>query len=305
VISNDIYRAAVFEIVRRGATIIPGDVKNAFLKAIAVETCPSAREGLEKTLQSMELSSKRNNPVCPDTGWPIFYIKAGNDCRIEGGFLGLEDALRNAVRKATGMGYLRKTMKHPLTGYDPGDNIGANIPDFTYRFVPGTYIEITYAAKGGGSECFGGTRHKVVAFADGLAGIKKQVIDSFAAAARTGAICPPSVLGVGIGGTANLAAALAKEAACLRVIGSVHPDPEIHQIETELEDAVNRLGIGVMGAGGATSVFAVNVEYAYTHIAGICVDISANCMVARRSTVRINGDGETVFPENPKWFGDR
>ena len=173
------------------------------------------------------------------------------------------------LAKATKLGYLRATMKHPLTGYDPGNNIGMNIPDFTYKFVDGDSIEMSYAAKGGGSECFGGTRHRIVAFAGGIKGIEKFVIDSFVASARAGAVCPPSVLGIGIGGTANVAANLAKEAACLRTVGSKHPDPMFRKIEEDLYEALNSLGIGILGAGGKTSVLAVNVEYAYTHIAGI------------------------------------
>jgi L(+)-tartrate dehydratase alpha subunit len=196
-------------------------------------------------------------------------------------------------------------MKHPLTGYDPGNNIGMNIPDFTYKFVEGNSLEISYAAKGGGSECFGGTRHRIVAFADGVAGIEKFVIDSFVASARAGAVCPPSVLGIGIGGTANVAANLAKEAACLRTVGSKHPDPMFRKIEEDLYEALNSLDIGILGAGGSTSVLAVNVEYAYTHIAGIACATSTNCMVARRASTRILGDGSVEMMKSPMWFGDR
>ncbi len=218
--------------------------------------------------------------------------------------LGLTDAMRAAVRRATEAGYLRKTMKHPLTGFDPGDNIGENIPWPSFKFVPGDALEMAYVAKGGGSECFGGTRHRVVAFADGVKGIEKFVIDSFVEATRSGGICPPNILGIGIGGTANVAANLAKEAACLRPIGSRHPEPLFRKIEEDLYEALNSLGIGVMGIGGDTSVLAVHVEYAYTHIAGICVDMSANCMVARRAATRIKADGSTEVLPYLNWFRD-
>ena len=196
-------------------------------------------------------------------------------------------------------------MKHPLTGWDPGDNIGSNIPNFTYQFVPGEELEVTYVAKGGGSECFGGTRHRVVAFADGVKGIEKFVIDAFVEATRSGGICPPNVLGIGIGGTANVAANLAKEAACLRTVGSSHPEPMFHKIEEDLYKALNSLGVGIMGIGGDTSVLAVNVEYAFTHIAGICVAISSNCMVARRGSIRIHADEQLEVMESPNWFEGR
>ncbi len=196
-------------------------------------------------------------------------------------------------------------MKHPLTGDDPGTNVGINVPGFTYKFVPGDFMQITYVAKGGGSECFGGTRYRVIAFADGVTGIKKSIIDWYIAAARAGAICPPSILGVGIGGTANIATHLAKEAATLRTIGSHHPEPIIAEIEKDLTTAINKLGIGPMGSGGATSVFAVHVEYSLTHLAGIALAMSANCWVARRATTKIYSDGRTEEFDNPNWFNGR
>ena len=304
-IKTEVYEKALFETIKRGATEISDDVKLAFEKAIEREENPDARRGLITTLESMEMSAKRENPLCVDTGWPIFYFKVGNQCELEGGFVELENAARRAVAKATEKGYLRATMKHPLTGYDPGNNIGMNIPDFTYQFVDGDSIEMSYAAKGGGSECFGGTRHRIVAFADGIKGIEKFVLDSFVASARAGAVCPPSVLGIGIGGTANVAANLAKEAACLRTVGSKHPDPMFAKIEEDLYEAINSLGIGILGAGGTTSVLAVNVEYAYTHIAGIACATSTNCMIARRASSRITADNKITRMISPNWFGDR
>ena len=304
-IKTDVYEQALFETVKRGATEISPDVREAFETAIAKESNPDAKKGLAATLQSMDMSAQRENPLCVDTGWPIFYFKVGNQCELEGGFIELENAARRAVAKATEKGYLRATMKHPLTGFDPGNNIGMNIPDFTYQFVEGDAIEISYAAKGGGSECFGGTRHRIVAFADGIKGIEKFVIDSFVASARAGAVCPPSVLGIGIGGTANVAANLAKEAACLRTVGSKHPDPMFAKIEEDLYNALNSLGIGILGSGGDTSVLAVNVEYAYTHIAGVACATSTNCMVARRASSRIEADGTITKMTSPNWFGDR
>lgn len=304
-IKTEVYERVLFETIKRGATEISADVRDAFEAAISREKNEDAARGLMATLKSMDMSRERENPLCVDTGWPIFYFKVGNECEIEGGFVELECAARRAVEKATKLGYLRATMKHPLTGYDPGNNIGMNIPDFTYKFVEGDSLEISYAAKGGGSECFGGTRHRIVAFADGVAGIEKFVIDSFVASARAGAVCPPSVLGIGIGGTANVAANLAKEAACLRTVGSKHPDPMFRKIEEDLYEALNSLDIGILGAGGSTSVLAVNVEYAYTHIAGIACATSTNCMVARRASTRILGDGSVEMMKSPMWFGDR
>ena len=301
-IKRETIEKAVFDTIRRGATVISQDVREAFERAIEKESSPTAKTGLERTLRSMLMSERRDNLLCADTGWPIFYVKLGENCEIEGGLTAIEEIVKEQVALCTKKGYLRATMKHPLTGADPGNNVGMNIPGVTYRFVKGKDMEISYVAKGGGSECFGGTRHRMVAFADGLAGIKKCVLENFIAAARAGAICPPSIIGIGIGGTANIAANLAKEAACLRPVGSKHPEKEIAALETELKEAIDALGIGVLGAGGDTSALAVHIEYAYTHIAGVAVAMSCNCMVARRAATRIYADNVTEILKNPDWF---
>jgi tartrate/fumarate subfamily iron-sulfur-dependent hydro-lyase alpha chain len=219
--------------------------------------------------------------------------------------LGLEEAARSAVARCTKAGYIRATMKHPITGYDPGNNCGPNAPIFDMKFVPGSDLEVTYCAKGGGSECFGGTRQKVIAFADGIKAYEKCVIDWYVEATWQGATCPPSVLGIGIGGTANVSAHLAKQAAVLRAIGSHNPTPEFAQMEHDLYDVLNDLNIGIMGVGGKTSIFAVNVEYAFTHLDGIIVSMASNCMVARRATYRVKADSTMEVLDNAMWFGDR
>lgn len=301
-IKKEIFRETLFDCVKRGSTTIATDVLQAFETAIQTETSETAREGLKHTYESIQLAKVRQNPACPDTGWPLFYFKVGNTCEIEGGFVALEEAGRDAIRRATKEGLLRATMKHPLTGEDPGDNIGNNIPHFTYLFTEGDDLQVIFVAKGGGSECFGGTRHEVIAFADGIHGIEKFIIEAFIDASRAGAICPPNILGVGIGGTADVAANLAKQAASLRPIGSHNPDAQFKKIENDLYQAINTLGVGCMGVGGDVSVLAVHVEYAYTHLAGICVALSSNCMVARRAASRILFDGTVIKMQNPEWF---
>lgn len=304
-IKRNILAEAVFNTIKKSSCHIPPDVYAAFRQAISKETQSVSQKSFTATLQSLECSMEQEKLACPDTGWPLFFCKIGNSAEIEGGIVGLEEVSREMVAKATREGYLRSTMKHPLTGDDPGTNIGMNVPNFTYKFVPGDVIEITYVAKGGGSECFGGTRYQVIAFADGITGIEKFIIDSYIAAARAGAICPPAVLGVGIGGTSDICTSLAKEAATLRLIGSRHPEPTIARIEQDLYEAINELKMGAMGTGGETSVFAVNVEYAHTHIAGIATAMNANCWIARRATTRIYADGHTEKLDSPNWFEGR
>ena len=304
-ITQKVLEDAVFKTIKKSSCHISPDVHLAFERAIKAEKSVISKRAFEATLESLDRSIKYENLACPDTGWPLFFYKIGNDAKIEGGIIGLEEVSRRMVAKATEEGYLRSTMKHPFTGDDPGNNIGMNVPNFTYKFVPSDSIQVTYIAKGGGSECFGGTRYRMIAFADGIIGIKKFIIDCYIAASRAGAICPPSVLGVGIGGTSDICTRLAKEAAALRVIGSHHPEPMIAKIEEDLYKTINELKIGAMGSGGETSVFWVNVEYAHTHLAGIAVAMNANCWVTRRATTKIYSDGRTEELDNPNWFDRR
>ncbi|OGO04795.1 MAG: hypothetical protein A2Y73_02025 [Chloroflexi bacterium RBG_13_56_8] len=196
-------------------------------------------------------------------------------------------------------------MKHPLTGADPGNNIGMNIPVFTYKFVPGDSVQMTFVAKGGGGELFGGSRYRVIAFGDGIIGIEKFIIDSYIDGVRGGAICPPSIVGIGIGGTFDLSAKLAKEAAALRVIGSHHPEPQIAEIERNLFEALSELKVGAMGCGGEISVLGVHVEYAHTHIAGLTVAMNTSCLITRRAVARIHASGQVEELDDPRWFDGR
>ena len=305
-IKKELLENVIYNTIKKGATRLPKDVRTFFEDAIVRETSVNSKNSFSNTLKSINISETMDKPTCPDTGWPIFYFKIGNNACLEGGIMALEDATRRMVTRATKEGYLRNTMKHPLTGYDPGTNVGLNIPDFTYQFVPGEDFQVTYVAKGGGSECFGGTRHRMIAFADGVAGIEKFIIDAYVASTRAGAICPPSILGIGIGGPANVAANLAKQAACLRLVGSHHPEPIIAEMEKNLYSAINKLGIGAMGTGGDISVMSVNIEYAYTHIAGVAVATSSNCWIARRRTQKIYAaDGKVEELDDPNWFERR
>ena len=304
-ITQKVLEDAIFGTIKKSSCHISPDIYSAFERAIKAEKSPVSRRAFQATLESLQCSIKNENLACPDTGWPLFFYKIGNEAQVEGGILALEEISRRMVAKATREGYLRATMKHPLTGADPGNNIGMNVPSFTYKFVPGDSLQVTYVAKGGGSECFGGTRYQVMAFADGITAIKKFIIDCYIAASRAGAICPPAVLGVGIGGTSDICTKLAKQAAALRLIGSHHPEPEIAKLEEDLYRAINELKLGAMGSGGETSVFWVNAEYAHTHIAGIAVAMNANCWIARRATTRIYSDGRTEELDSPDWFDGR
>jgi len=301
-INEKIMEKVILNTIIKSSCVIPNDIIASFHQITESKKTGEEKDAFENMVKSLELSAKRKNPACPDTGWPLFFYKIGNDAVIEGGILKLEEISRKMVARATKEGFLRSTMKHPITGEDPGNNIGPHVPNFDYKFVPGNAIQLTYVAKGGGSECFGGTRYRMIAFADGIKGIEKFVIDSYISATRAGAICPPGILGIGIGGTANIAANIAKEAACLRIIDSRHPEPMIAKMEEDLFHEINNLGIGIMGSGKGPSVLSVNIEYAYTHIAGIAVALSSNCCISRRATTIIYDDGKIEELVNPDWF---
>jgi len=301
-ISLEILGEAIRSTIIKAASELPSDVAHAFEKAIENEKSQLAAESLISTFESCKQAREKGGLLCPDTGWPLFFIKIGTNAKIEGGLLELERVAKEKVKECTQKGYLRPTMVHPITRIGKGDNIGDHIPHFTYKFFPGESLEITFVPKGGGSELFGGTRYRVLAPSDIPAGIKKFVIDAYIQAASAGKICPPSIVGVGIGGTSDICMNLAKEAAVLRPIGSHNRDEEIAKLEIELKRAINELGIGPMGIGGSTSVFSVHIEYAYVHTAGLPVAINANCAIARRATVRIR-ESEFEFLDDPNWFG--
>lgn len=304
-ITRETLSNTIYETIVRATTKIAPDIDQAFRDSMDRETSELSKKWLEVTYDNVLYGRDHNCLACSDTGWPLFFYKIGEDAKIEGGLAQLEEISREMVAKATQNAFLRATVKHPITGYDTGNNVGSNVPGFTYKFVPGDSIELTYVAKGGGSECFGGTRYHVIGFADGIEGIGKFVLESYIAGCRAGKICPPSLIGVGVGGTADISAKLAKEASSLRVVNSRHPEPEIAQLEEKLYNAVNMLGIGGGGLGGDVSCFCVNVEYAFSHIGGIAVSMAASCAITRRATSKINADNTTEAKPFPNWFEGR
>jgi len=292
---------AAFRALHKAAVETPPDVKEAFRQA-AQTTNEPAKTHLEKTLENIDVAVERNVPVCPDTGWPLFFVKLGSDVRIEGGFSTLTGAFSIAVKRLTEMGLLRVTMVNPLTRKTALTNVGSNIPFIEYKPVSTDYIEITAVPKGGGAELFIPQPLRVLLLADGLVGLKKFVIDSIISGASTGKTCPPNVVGVGIGGTNDLCMKLAKQAALLRPIGDRHPESQIASLETELVCGLNSLQIGPMGAGGSPTVFDVHIEYALTHTAGHPVAINTQCSLTRRGTVRLHPNGQIENRILPEWF---
>jgi L(+)-tartrate dehydratase alpha subunit len=300
-ISQELLYQVGYEVNKRAAIVVPQDGLTAFGNAWERESKPLAHFILGKILENAKLAVADARPMCGDTGLPRYYVKVGNEARIDGGFVALERSLRRAVADVTQDIQLRANRVHPLTRKNPGNNLGVFAPNIDYSFEPdGDWIDIIAVHKGG----LFGTDYRMLFPADGTDGIKRFLLDNMAEFARRGLSCPPVVVGVGLGGTKDQAVSLSKEAACLRLIGNRHPDPDVAVLEEELRELANKTGFGVMGVGGDTTALDVHIEIAYTHTGGMPIAISQFCTAYRRAVARIYADGEVEFREDPLWFTD-
>ncbi|MDI7260565.1 MAG: fumarate hydratase [Thermodesulfobacteriota bacterium] len=282
-------------------TLMPSDVKNTLLEYLEKEQYETARLHLETIIKNCELAEKEGRLICPDTGSPLFYVRAGDNVRIEGGFSTLYEVSKNAIKKATTNARLRPNMVHPITRENPGTNVGYYLPKVEIRFDPQIdFLDIIAIPKGGGSEIFG-TFYRMMYPADGKKGIMKFILDCIKESTYAGKTCPPNVIGIGIGGTADVCMKIAKEAAVLRPIGSRHPDKEISSLEEELVQMVKDSGIGPMGMGGGSGILDVHIEYAVTHTAGLPVAFNAQCSLSRRKVARFTLDNQITYSDFPEW----
>ena len=253
-------------------TGLPVDVAERLRIDSRSESWPAARDTLEKLVENFEIAERENVPICQDTGLACVFMELGQDVHIIGG--GLYDAVNEGVRQGYREGYLRKSVvADPLRRLNTGDNTPAHIH---VEVTPGDRLILTVAPKGFGSENMG--RLAMLPPSAGESGVKDFVIDSVRLAGPNP--CPPVVVGVGIGGTFDLVARLAKKA-LLRSLDDPHPDPYYAAMERELLEQVNALGIGPQGFGGRTTALGVRIETYPTHIAGLPVAVNLNCHVAR------------------------
>jgi tartrate/fumarate subfamily iron-sulfur-dependent hydro-lyase alpha chain len=286
---------AMFDAVRMAATHLPPDVHAALARALAEETDPLARQHLELSLANAAAAAAGDGLACADTGFPLFFVTAGARTSIEGGFGTLWRAAEAATARATEANYLRPTMVHPLERTNPGSNVGLGMPKVELRFDgDGDSLEIIACPKGGGSEIFG-TFYRMLYPSDGEAGILKFVIEAIEEGSYAGKVCPPAIIGVGIGGTADLCMKMAKEAALLRPIGSVHPDPRAAELERKLLAASRQLGLGPMGSRGINAVLAVHLALAHTHTAALPIAVNAQCLVGRRWKALLTAAGDVAL----------
>jgi len=284
-IGKDLVKSTVKELLRMASIELPIDVKKALRDAYEREVEDVPKMQLKAILDNIELAEKTGTPMCQDTGVHIVYVKLG-EVEVEG----LEDAVREGVAEATATIPLRPNAVHPLTRKNPGTNVGLNMPYIYIEKIKDGFVEITVMPKGAGSENMSALA--MLTPAAGLKGVKEFILQTVVKAG--GQPCPPGILGVGIGGTADVAMKLAK-GALLRPLGSRNPDPEVAKLEEELLEALNGLGIGPMGLGGKTTLLGVHIEVAYTHTASLPVAVNYQCWAARRATARIYPDGRVEY----------
>jgi len=266
---------------------IPPDVRQALRDAAARETLPGPRGILTTMLRAIDVSDRKHTLVCQDTGIPIFWITIGRGIAVDGA--AMLDALRRGVERATRETPLRSSIVSPLERRNRQTSSGDGVPVFHVEFSNEIdHIDIMMMPKGSGSESM--SFLKMLLPADGEAGVKKFILETCVAAG--GRPCPPTIVGVGIGGSSDLCMTLAKKAT-LRPVGPEgrHPDPKIAALEVELRDAINSTGIGPMGLGGETTVLDVHIEQAWTHITLNPVAVNMQCWRGERRRARVYPDG--------------
>ncbi len=289
------------ELMARAAIDIPADYREGVRLARERERNRLARFVLTEMERNWDVATAERRPMCADTGLPRYYVKAGNEAVVEGGFVALERALRRATADATASVPLRPNRVHPLSRADHDNNVGVHAPEVTYTFEPDAdWLDLTTVHKGG----LFGSDYRMLFPADGVGGVKRFFVDTLVQFGRRGLACQPAIVGVGIGGSKDTCVRLGKEAACLRVVGSRNPDPQVAALEEELTALGNYVGIGAMGFAGTSLVVSTHVEVAYTHTGGMPVAIHEFCLSSRRATARINPVGRVEFRADPKWFTD-
>lgn len=249
------------------------DVLQALKRSLELEESPTGKEVLQQLIENVDIARNEQIPICQDTGFAVFFVEWGQELHLTGGTL--DEAIHEGVRKGYLDGYLRKSIvDDPLY---KRKNTGDNTPAVIYTtLVPGDMLKIIFAPKGGGSENMSAV--KMLKPSDGEKGVIDFVVNHIKAAGPNP--CPPIVVGVGIGGTFDKVAVLAKQA-LLRPVGQPHPDPAFAELEQKLLKEINKLGIGPQGFGGRTTALAVHIETFPSHIASMAAAVNINCHACR------------------------
>lgn len=281
------------ELYIKALTDIPGDVRAALKQGYDAETRAgqkTAERVMLTVLQNIQLADEKAMMVCQDTGLPVFKVTVGSGLQLD--LAEVKRRLRVACERATREYPLRSNTVHPLTRQNTHTNTGEGIPVVKFDVAAGSdVLEIWMAPKGSGSENM--SFLSMLTPADGLRAVKEFVLDCvFNSGANP---CPPTIVGIGLGGTSDLAAAMAKEASCFRKVGSHNADPQVAQLEAELLDLINQTGIGPQGLGGVTTALAVNIEWAHTHISQLPVAVNMQCWRGERACATIDPAGNVTY----------
>lgn len=273
-ISADTVKAAVSELCIKANLFLSDDIKRCIFGAEEKEESPLGKQIIGQLIDNLDIAETDEIPICQDTGMAVVFVRIGQEVYVNGN---LTDAINEGVRNGYSSGYLRKSVVgDPLIRENTRDNTPAIVH---YEIVPGDRLEITVAPKGFGSENM--SRLYMLKPADGVEGVKKAVIETVSMAGPNA--CPPFVVGVGIGGDFELSALLAKKA-LIRNVDTRSDKPHIKELEKELLEEINRLGIGPAGLGGRVTALAVNIETYATHIAGLPVAVNMCCHVNRHAS---------------------
>jgi len=252
-------------------TDIGEDVLRAFDRAMEKEESPVALDILKELRENARIAKEEKLPICQDTGTAVVFLEVGQEVHLVGG--DLREAVFEGVRRGFREGYLRKSMCHPFTRANTGDNTPAIIHT---EIVPGDRVKVTVAPKGGGAENM--SRVVMLTPSEGVEGIKRFVVQRVKEAGSNP--CPPTIVGIGIGGNFEQSALLAKKS-LIRPLGSPNPDPELNRLESEILTAINNLGIGPQGLGGRTTALAVHILMMPCHIASFPLAVNIQCHVHR------------------------
>ncbi len=283
IIENNVIEDTVVSLLKEAVTSLPKDVLFALKEAEKKERSEIARTQLRTILDNIDAADRLTVPMCQDTGIHVFFVSG----RITPD---LEEHIRAGTLRATNEIPLRPNAVHPLTRENPGTNVAEGLPHVVFHPSSVDYTEITVMPKGAGSENM--TALAMLTPSQGVKGVKKFILDTVVSAA--GKPCPPTILGIGIGGTADEAMALSKKA-LLRPLDQKNADSSVAELESDLYEALNLTGIGPMGLGGDTTTLGVNIEIAYCHTASLPVAVNLQCWAGRRATARIYPNGRVEY----------
>jgi fumarate hydratase subunit alpha len=290
-ITKAIIEEVTIELLKRALTQLPKDIVDSLNSAYEVETDELPKTQLKNILTNVKLARDGTIPMCQDTGVQIFFIWLPKNQTFVNNS-DITEGITSGVIKGTPEVPLRPNTVHPLTRVNPGNNTGSHMPYLNFKPSDNDYLEIAVMPKGAGSENM--SQLKMLTPAQGIKGIKEFVLDTLVSAG--GKPCPPIILGVGIGGSADISMKLAKES-LLRPVNQRHTDPQIAELEAELYESLNDIGIGPMGLGGKTTLLGINIEYAHCHTASHPVAVNIQCWAARRARARIYPDGRIEYGE--------